>query len=189
MKRESQISDNALIKAIQNEDGSAAALLYYRHVDCVHRICYRIVLDSSLVKDCVQEVWFKVFRNLNTFHDGKPFVPWLKSITVNTAIDFYRKAIKNNNRIISETIPFSMLIAEGQTVHEELEEARIQEWITHALQKISVTQRTAFILRYYEDMPTAKIAQTLRCSENTVRTHIRRSLLALRKRLADKITR
>jgi DNA-directed RNA polymerase specialized sigma24 family protein len=36
-------------------------------------------------------------------------------------------------------------------------------------------------------MPIAQIAQTMGCSEGAVRTHIRRSLLALRAKLAGKI--
>jgi len=55
------------------------------------------------------------------------------------------------------------------------------------LERISVNQRTAFILRYYEEIPVTEIAQTLGCSEGAVRTHISRSLLALRAKLAGKI--
>ncbi|MFC1605131.1 sigma-70 family RNA polymerase sigma factor, partial [Planctomycetota bacterium] len=63
----------------------------------------------------------------------------------------------------------------------------IQKRIHDALETISVNQRTAFVLRYYEDMPVAEIAQTLGCSEGAVRTHISRSLLALRIKLAGKV--
>ena len=87
MNGHDSISDGALIEAIQQGDGDAAACLYHRHVDLVHRICYRIVLDGSQVTDCVQEVWLKVFRNLGRFQCEKSFVAWLNRVAANTAID------------------------------------------------------------------------------------------------------
>jgi RNA polymerase sigma-70 factor (ECF subfamily) len=77
--------------------------------------------------------------------------------------------------------------ADENPVDRKLDGALTQKRICEALKKISVNQRTAFILRYYEDMPIAEIAQTLGCTKGAVRTHIRRSLLALRARLAGKI--
>jgi RNA polymerase sigma-70 factor (ECF subfamily) len=50
-----------------------------------------------------------------------------------------------------------------------------------------VNQRAAFILRYFEEMPITEIAEMLGCTEGAVRTHIRRSLLALRSKLAGKL--
>jgi RNA polymerase sigma-70 factor (ECF subfamily) len=69
----------------------------------------------------------------------------------------------------------------------QVDSAHIQRRIREALETISVNQRTAFVLRYYEDMPIAEIAQTLGCTNGAARTHIRRSLLALRAKLAGKI--
>ncbi|MFI7216496.1 SigE family RNA polymerase sigma factor [Micromonospora maritima] len=43
-------------------------------------------------------------------------------------------------------------------------------------------QRTVIVLRYYEDLDDAAIAEILQCSTGTVRTHARRALQALRKR-------
>lgn len=65
----------------------------------------------------------------------------------------------------------------------------MRQRIREALESISVNQRTSFILRYFEEIPIAEIAETLGCTEGAVRTHIRRSLLALRSKLAGKLNR
>ncbi|MHC4205659.1 MAG: RNA polymerase sigma factor, partial [Planctomycetota bacterium] len=62
-----------MIEAVKKGDRNAAAWLYNQHIDRVHRICYRIVLDPSQVQDCVQEVWLKVFRNIDQFQCRKSF--------------------------------------------------------------------------------------------------------------------
>lgn len=188
MNRETQISDETLIEAIRTGDGNAAARLYHRYIDRVHRICYRIVMDSTLVKDCAQEVWFKVFRNLDRYQPGKSFVPWLNALTVNTAIDFYRSSKKRKTRFVGDEQQVDLLVSNDRNGQQICEEKRKQWLIDQALEEISVTQRTAFVLRYYEEMPIEEIARTLDCSVFTVRTHIRRSMLALRKKLMNKVT-
>jgi RNA polymerase sigma-70 factor (ECF subfamily) len=187
MNRHYPVSDGALIKAAQRGDREAAAWLYRRHVERIHRICYRIVLDRSQVQDCVQEVWLKVFRNLDRFRSGRSFAAWLNTIAANTAIDYYRKWVRQRNYLDIDEAHVETLTAIKQVGTPQLDDALIQQQIREALEGISVNQRTAFILRYYEEMPTAEIAGILGCAEGTVRVHIRRSLLALRARLAGKL--
>jgi RNA polymerase sigma-70 factor (ECF subfamily) len=187
MNRQYPVSDEALIEAVKKGDRNAAAWLYNRHVDRIHRICYRIVLDPSQVQDCVQEVWLKVFRKINRFECNKSFAAWLNTVTANTAIDYYRKWIKHDNHLGSYEIQARAITADENPGDRKLDGALIQQRIREALEKISANQRTAFILRYYEEMPVGEIAEILGCSEGAVRTHIRRSLLALRAKLAEKI--
>jgi RNA polymerase sigma-70 factor (ECF subfamily) len=185
MNRQYPVSDEALIEAVKNGDRNAAAWLYNRHVDRVHRICYRIILDPSQVQDCVQEVWLKVFRNIDRFQCSKSFAAWLNSVSANTAIDYYRKWIKRNNRVDSDEIRAT--VRDENPGERKIDGEHIRQRIYQALEKISVNQRTAFVLRYYEDMPVDEIARILGCTKGAVRTHISRSLIALRARLAGKI--
>jgi RNA polymerase sigma-70 factor (ECF subfamily) len=184
MNREYPVSDKALIKAAQRGDREAATWLYHRHVERVHRICYRIVLDSSQVQDCVQEVWLKVFRNLDRFRSGRSFAAWLNTVAANTAIDYYRKWIRQRNHHNMNVTRVEALAADKPPGRHPSDKALIQQKIQEALEEISVNQRAAFTLRYFEEMPTADIARILGCTEGTVRVHLRRSLLALRARLA-----
>ena len=184
MTRHELMSDEALIEAAQRGDGDAAAGLYHRHIDRVHRICHRIVLDSSQVPDCVQEVWTKVFQNLGRFRCERSFATWLNAVAANTAIDYYRRWKRRGNHVdIDEIAVESLAVDEKADSRQQLDGAAIQRQIHQALEEVSVSQRTAFILRYLEGMPLAEIARTLGCREGTVRTHLRRCLLALRARL------
>ena len=187
MNPEYPVSDEALVKAAQRGDREAAAWLYHRYVERVHRICYRIVLDASQVQDCVQEVWLKVFRNLDRFRSGRSFAAWLNTVTANTAIDYYRKYMKQRNHLDINKTHAEALAADKQTGSHPSDNALVQQKIRAALEEISVNQRAAFTLRYFEQMSTADIARILGCAEGTVRVHIRRSLLALRDRLAGQL--
>ena len=187
MNRHYPVSDGALIEAVKKGDKNAAAWLYHRHVDRVNRICYRIVLDPSHVQDCVQEVWLKVFRNIERFQCNKSFAGWLNTVTANTAIDYYRKWIKHENHIGSDEM--KVVVTDENHGEQKLDGELVEQRIREALEKVSANQRAAFILRYFEDMPIAEIAETIGCTDGAVRTHIRRALLALRAKLAGKLNR
>jgi len=178
-----RITDKALIEAVQRGDRDAAACLYHRHIDRVHRICQRIVLDPSLALDCVQEVWLKVFRSLGRFRYRSSFAAWLNSVAANTAIDHYRRSKRRSNRVDIDDPEVESMAADEQAGERQLDDELTRQRIQEALEEISVSQRTAFVLRYYENMPLAEIARILGCREGTVRTHIRRCLLALRAKL------
>lgn len=181
------VSDEALIEAIQAGDRDAAARLYQRHVDRVHRICYRIVPDPGQVQDCVQEVWLKVFRKLGRFRCDRSFTAWLNTVTANTAIDYYRKWTRQRKHSQGLGIDPNTVATNENSGSQQMDNTLVQARIRAALETISVNQRTAFALRYYEEIPIAEIAQIIGCTEGAVRTHIRRSLLALRTKLAGKI--
>jgi len=177
------ITDKALIEAVQRGDRDAAACLYHRHIDRVHRICHRIVLDPSQTLDCVQEVWLKVFGSLDRFRCRRSFAAWLNSVAANTAIDHYRRSKRRGNRLDIDDPEVESLAADEPAGEQQLDDRLLRQRIQEALEEISVSQRTAFVLRYYEDMPLPQIARILGCREGTVRTHIRRCLLALRAKL------
>ncbi|MBN1363017.1 MAG: sigma-70 family RNA polymerase sigma factor [Sedimentisphaerales bacterium] len=182
--RHDSIPDTALVEAARRGDRDAAARLYHRHIDRVHRICYRIVLDRTQVADCVQEVWFKVFRSLGQFECEESFAAWLNCVAANTAIDCYRKWRRRGRHIDIDEVPVESLPAEEPDDGQELDDALTRQRIEKALKEITVNQRTAFVLRYLEGMTPAEIAAALGCREGTVRTHIRRCLVALRAKLA-----
>ena len=54
--------------------------------------------------------------------------------------------------------------------------------IRDELQRLPVAQREALVLRYYADLSVRDVAQLMGCPENTVKTHTRRALEALRGR-------
>ena len=188
MDQYDSISDTTLVEAAQRGDRDAAACLYHRHVDRISRICYRIVLDRSHLADCVQDVWCKVFDNLDQFEGRSTFGTWLNSVAARTAIDYSRKRRRRRYVGIDEVPPDALPAIEPGN-GQKLDDALLQRQVHEALANIGANQRTAFVLRYVEEMTPAEIAGMLGCREGTVRTHIRRCLIALRSKLAAKLNR
>ena len=130
----------------------------------------------------------KVFRHLGRFRCERSFATWLNAVAANTAIDFYRRCKRRGRSVGIDETCMESLVAEQNGANPQFDDETIRREIRDALGQISVSQRTAFVLRSFEGMPLPEIAKVLRCRQGTVRTHIRRCLLSLRAKLAAKLS-
>ncbi len=183
MREETIVSDEILIQAAFRGDETAAAHLYHRYADLVFRISCRIVLDRVLAKDCAQDVWLKVFRYQKRYQAGSSFRAWISTIAVRSAIDTARKRARRRAAPMEETF-LEAPDPHVDSIRNIMDEEKIEAAILAALDRLSALQRAAFILRHFEDQPYAVIAEMLECTEGTVKTHVHRAALALRKRLS-----
>ncbi|MFI6336002.1 SigE family RNA polymerase sigma factor [Streptomyces sp. NPDC050535] len=102
-------------------------------------------------------------------------------------VDFYvRRSLVNNNRsrvrrrrvvhLLTPLLPERM--HQREPGHAETVEQRAA--LGQALGSLSARQRAVLVLRYWDDLSEAEIAEVLGCSAGTVKTHARRGLEALR---------
>ena len=118
-------------------------------------------------------VFIKVFKSLGSLRNASTFHKWLKQIAINTCIDHLRKCPDE-----SAVDDFSQIdyrcIAGG---YSELPDSRIalselQDMIRKAVDQLPEKQRTAFVLRHYEDLSLKEMAQALKCPLGTVKANL-----------------
>ena len=119
-------------------------------------------------KDCVQEVWLECFA-ISADSGQRSFAAWLNAVAANTAIDHYRRLKRRGSPVDIDEPRVEALAADEPAGEQQLDDRVIRQRIQEALEQISVNQRTAFVLRYYEDTPLPQIARILGCREGTVR--------------------
>ncbi len=74
---------------------------------------------------------------------------------------------------------------ETSSLEDEVELAEDKREVIAALRDLPHRQRSALVLRYYEDMGIDDIADAMGISRNSVKTHLQRGLAALDHRLGD----
>jgi RNA polymerase sigma-70 factor, ECF subfamily len=164
-------SDEELIRTLGEGDENALRTLVERHTPSIFRFSVRHTGDESIAQDICQEVFLKLYRNARSYKPGMTFKTWLFTIVRNTSIDMarsytYRKAYSLED--YSQKTERQPLINGAPDPEQRYSSKETAQKVTLALQSLPEKQRTACILKYYEEMPTKKIAEAMRTTVSSV---------------------
>src|SRR6266540_2355181 len=85
--------DTGLVARMQRRDPQALAELYDRYGRVVYALILRVVRDTGIAEDLVQETFLRVWNRVHGFDAEKGSVgPWLLAVARNRAIDYLRSA-------------------------------------------------------------------------------------------------
>lgn len=134
------------------------------------RFGHMLTGDPREAEDLVQEALARSLRRWRTVQ-ASDAGPYVRRAMVNTHITRWRRW---DARVRLGTTPDSS--AEDPALR------RTDDWdrLRRALAQLPVRQRTVLVLRYYEDLPDARIAELMDCTPGTVRSQASRGLAALR---------
>lgn len=171
------LGDTALGALVAERDGLALEALYDRYGTVCHSLARRIVVDSQLAQDVVQEVFLTLWRNAGRF-DGErgSLSTYLLSITHHKSVDAVRKEERQRSRRApAEVLEFT---DSGQEVDEEAWVEIRRTKVRSALATLPQPQRETLVLAYFGGYTQQEIAVLTDTPLGTVKT---RTLAALRK--------
>lgn len=135
-----------------------AGCIYAQYRDKVTGFVRSKVFHTEDADDLVQEVFLKVYRNLDEYDAAKASLStWIYTITRNTVYD-YLKA--KRNRPVFELLDNTEDAAE-EALDEELLRNETMEELACALEKLPQDQRDIIILLYYKKLDRKTVAQML----------------------------
>ncbi|WP_197442661.1 RNA polymerase sigma factor [Lignipirellula cremea] len=138
----------------------------------------------DLADDLLQEVFRKAFMAGDQYQEQGQARAWLMRIADRLLIDRYRK-----KQIEVNVGSQAWRILEPSAAHADPEAAMLAEEsrqeLAQALEHLSEAQRRVLLLRFYGDLGFAEIAETTGLPLNTVLSHCRRGLAALRKNMTE----
>lgn len=126
----------------------------------------RMVVDHDDANDILQNVFIKVWKNLNNFREDSQLYTWLFRIATNECLTFIEQ--KKRRALVSIDSESVFLINKIQA--EKGFDANKLEWkLQVAIQKLPEKQKLVFMLRYYEEMPYEKMSSVLETSEGALK--------------------
>ncbi|MDD5120901.1 MAG: sigma-70 family RNA polymerase sigma factor [Candidatus Omnitrophica bacterium] len=166
------------LERVAQGDIAAFEQVYKETGSFVYNVAFGITRNSMDAQDVSQNVFLKIYRKLKYFQFRSSFKTWVYRITVNTAINHYRKTIKEGKgRVgyeeIIESLPDACSAAEGAIQSDN--EIRLNA----LLAKLSVEHKACLILREIEGLSYQEIADILKVPVNTVRSRLKRARQAL----------
>jgi RNA polymerase sigma-70 factor (ECF subfamily) len=183
--------DQRLIELLRAGSERAYEELLARFQQPVYTLSYRLLNNPSEACDVVQEVFLKVFRNIDHFRGQSSLKTWIYRITVNEAHNARRWFFRHRRREVEldtdprETRDWKETIADGGRSPFDVVFDREQAGIIEAaLERINPVFREAVVLRDITDLSYEEIAEVLAVSLGTVKSRILRGREALRDELA-----
>jgi RNA polymerase sigma factor (sigma-70 family) len=162
-----------LINACSNNDRKAQMKLYEMYSQTMYNTSLRIVQDTMLAEDIVQESFIKAFTSLSQFRREVPFSVWLRRIVINKSLDELRK--KRNDFIrMEEHMDITLVNTEEDFNREEANNVMIQA-VKNAVNQLSDGYRVIFTLFYFEGYDHDEIARILNISASTSRSQLTRA--------------
>ena len=145
---------------------------------------WRMLGDNELAEDCLQEVYLRGFKAYARLDGEANFRAWLYKIATNTAYSLREKEA----RISSKHLALDDIeIEDKRTPHEDFDVKESLEKIAKAVATLPEMQRSAIVLRKYQEFTYSEIALILNCSESSARANVYQGLKKLRSRFAKKL--
>ncbi|MFA5318077.1 MAG: sigma-70 family RNA polymerase sigma factor [Patescibacteria group bacterium] len=171
-----QKSDEELIiLALKNQDYYACIVDRYEKkiANYIKRIAG---LNNEDTEDLLQDIFIKVYQNLNGFDPSLKFSSWIYRIAHNEIISNWRKKKAKPQFVGGEEIDeFLDNIASEMDIHKDVENKSIYDDIKKVLKKIDIKYREVLILKFLEEKTYEEISDILKKPSGTIATLINRA--------------
>ncbi len=182
-------TDSTAAEQARHGDQNAFRVLVERHSQPVFRLAFRMTGNEQDAEDVVQETFLRAYKQIHRFDGRSAFGTWVYRICANCSLDMIRarKSRKEQPTAASDddyTANWLERLAAHDPSPERLTQSgEIADLIEPALQSLTETERTAFVLRHYEGCDIEEIARTLGVQNNAAKHSVFRAVQKLRRAL------
>ena len=180
-----QRTDEQLISLIRAGDNELFGEIIDRYEAKLTRYIKRFIQQSDDVTDILQNVFIKVYVNLQSFDTSRLFNSWIYRIAHNEAVTYLKKRGNEKVSFLDFDVvfphPFAKETADKYTLDEELKAV-----LDSSLSSIPLKYREVLVLYYYEELSYQEIADVLRIPIATVGVRLKRAKEQLQKQVSDK---
>ncbi|MFQ5670760.1 MAG: RNA polymerase sigma factor [Acidobacteriota bacterium] len=170
-------------RAVRGDRAAFEALVVSRQKK-VFWTAFQVVGNEEDARDISQQVFIRLWKALPRYQARWRFDTWLYRITVNLAIDAYRRQqvrpeVRNHG--LQEPAPVR---AKGEP-EEAYRRAEVQRIFLRLARRLPAQQRAVFVLREMQDLDMEQIATIMAISPSTARNHLHQARKVLRRGLAS----
>lgn len=158
-------NERDLIHACVRKERWAQQVLYEEFFSPLMAICLRYTKNEDEAMDLLHESFIKIFRSIGKYKPGTSLGAWMRRITINTAIDYYRRNTRRRTEDIDNAFDVCSQDADAISQFSEQE-------ILASVQKLSPAYRTVFNLYVIEGYSHKEIAKQLQITESTSRSNL-----------------
>jgi len=153
-------------------DEQAIELFVRTYETGVFRLALSIVQDPAAANEVTQETFIAAIRSLRTYRERSSLKAWVYTIALNTSRSHMRKQ-KVMEKLRSTLTSLLPLEQQRQSSPEEvLLQNEKEAAIFRSLEALDEKHRIVILLRYFQDLSVAEIAEILSMNEGTVHSRL-----------------
>ena len=157
--------------AVASGDETALTALIDRYAPSVHAYLLRHSNSSEDADDLLQETWVRVARSARSFDTARRFRSWIYGIATNLARDLFRRRMTRERAL--RTLAMNPPATPGA---DSADRGELRERIA----ELPENPRAVLLLRYYEGMSEAEMAEILDVPRGTIKSRLHAALRRLR---------
>lgn len=140
--------------------------------------------DKMLAEDVVQDIFVRLFENLDNIHNKQSIQFWLFKTARNQMMGFLRST--KNKKLISEANDIDEIeIGSDVSLEDEIENKELNKLILNELEVMNEDFREVFVLKEYSGLSYKEIASLLEIDEDLVKSRLYKA----RQKLINKISK
>jgi RNA polymerase sigma factor (sigma-70 family) len=174
------LSDEAIVALVARSDEVALAELYDRFGGIAYGLALRVLRDSALAEDAVQEAFLAVWRGAERFVPERAKASaWIMTLVHRRAVDLVRREERRRAEPLDD-----LEIAGSEGAAEDVAWLRLErERVQRALRQLPDQQREAIELAYYGGFTQSELADRLGQPLGTIKSRMFTGLSRLRELL------
>lgn len=164
-----------LVQALQNGESEAAGQLYDAFQPDIYYFIKKTVQDPTLAEDLTQDTFMEILQTIDKLQEPAAFVTWSRQIAYHRCTAHFRKRTELLADESEDGYSVFDTIEEDRTEFlpdEALDKAELQKTIHEMIDALSEEQRSAIMMRYFDEMSVKEIAAVQGVSEGTVKSRL-----------------
>lgn len=172
-------TDEEIARAVQKGASEEFGVLVDRYEAKLTRYAHKFLANREDVKDLVQEVFIKTYKNIKSFNPSRRFSPWIYRIAHNEFVNALGR--KQRDKMLFNFDAFFPHPAAKETSDAQALENDLRQTIDFYLNRLDAKYREPLILYYFQDLNYKEIADILHIPVATVGVRLQRAKSILKK--------
>ena len=181
-----QATDEALVeRSLQHEDAFYSLMKRYEPV-LLRYINRMTKVSKEEAEDLLQEIFIKVYQNLNGFDKNLKFSTWVYRIAHNEIISHYRKNKRDRFTVEldaddKDVHSLSVFLTDTLNIESQFMNREKSNAVRKVLGELPQKYQDILVLYYFEDLSYSEISDILRKPPGTVATLLNRARAKFKK--------
>jgi RNA polymerase sigma-70 factor (ECF subfamily) len=165
--------DRDLVQQARRGDREAFAVLVHQVSDSLYAVAYRILRDTGLAEDALQNALVLAWRRLPKLRDPDRVEAWIHRILVHACYDESQRTRSWRTSITALPVDLAGTLDSTASIvdRDELE---------RAFRRLTVEHRAVFVLHHYLGLPLVEVAELLGIPAGTARSRLHYAIAGLR---------